>query len=139
MKKFIFTLLLSLAFFSCSIDKGNEVLPLEIVPVISVDMPSAFKVDSITQIPITYYKPTSCHIFSNFYYNSIGNERTVAIYCSKTNGTECIPSNTNNNYSSTVELGFKPKSIGTYKFRFWTGVDTNGTDQYIEHEVVVDH
>ncbi len=139
MKKFILITLSSLLFFSCSIDRGSEELPLDIVPVSTVNMPSTYKVDSISKIYTTYYRPTSCHVFSNFYYNSIGNERTVAIYCAKTNNAECIPSGIGNNYSSTVELGFKPVSLGTYNFRFWTGVNTAGVDQYIEHEVVVDH
>jgi hypothetical protein len=138
MKKFIFFVLSSILFFSCSLENVSEGLYLDIVPVSNVEMPTAFRVDSITKIPMSYVKPTPCHVFSNFYYNSIGNERTVAIYCSKPNSAECIPTG-NNNYTTTVELGFKPKSIGTYHFRFWAGVDASGTDQYIEHEVVVDH
>ncbi len=112
MKKFIFITLSSLLLFSCSLDNPNEGFNPEIVPVSSVEMPTKFRVDSITEIPVTYIRPTSCHVFSNFYYNSIGNERTVAIYCSKPNSAECIPTG-NNNYTTTVELGFKPKSIGT--------------------------
>lgn len=121
--------------FSCSLDE-DQGLYLEIVPISTVEMPTAFRVDSITQIPISYLLPTSCHTFSNFYYNSIGNERTVAVYCTKTNGQNCTP---NPNYGITVPLKFKPKEIGTYNFRFWTGVNEDGVDQYIEHEVIVDH
>lgn len=138
MKKFIFITLSSLLFFSCSLDNPNEEYILEIVPVSTVEMPTKFRVDSITEIPITYIRPTSCHVFSNFYYNSIGNERTVAVYCTKIGNSNCI-NDSGNNYPLTVPLNFKPKNTGTYNFRFWTGVDTNGTDQYIEHEVVVDH
>jgi hypothetical protein len=137
MKKFIFLTISSLLLLSCSLDSPGEATTPEIVPISSVEMPSAFKVDSITNIPITYYKPTNCHVFSNFYYNSIGNERTVAIYCSKINNPNC----TTGGFIMpiTVPLSFKPASIGTYKFRFWTGVNTSGIDQYIEHEIVVDH
>lgn len=138
MKKFIFITLSSLLLFSCSLDNPNEGFNPEIVPVSSVEMPTKFRVDSITEIPVTYIRPTSCHVFSNFYYNSIGNERTVAVYCSKVSNSNCIDGS-GNDYPLTVPLSFKPKTTGTYHFRFWTGVDTNGTDQYIEHEVVVDH
>lgn len=139
MKKFILAILFCSLLLSCSLEDGNKTFNLDIVPVSSVEMPTAYRVDSITKIPVTYIRPTLCHEFSNFYYNSIGNERTVAIYCSKPNDTECTPLGNNNNYSTTVTLSFKPKNTGTYNFRFWTGVDMNGTDQYIEHEVVVDH
>jgi hypothetical protein len=137
MKKFILITLSSLMFISCSIDNPGEGVNLEIVPVSTVQMPTAFKVDSITEIPVTYIRPSSCHLFSNFYYNSIGNERTVAVYCSKINNQNCTDGG-GFNLPITVPLSFKPASIGTYKFRFWTG-NIAGVDQYIEHEVVVDH
>ena len=136
MKQVIFILLSGLLLYSCSLDEGEPQLNLEIVPISSVEMPTAFKVDSITEIPITYIRPTACHNFANFYYNSLGNERTVAVYCTKASSTECVP---NTDYILTVPLSFKPKTIGTYHFRFWTGVDTNGADQYIEYEAVVNH
>jgi len=137
MKQVIFILLSGLLLYSCSLDgEEQQQLNLEIVPISYVEMPTAFRVDSITEIPVTYLRPTSCHNFSNFYYNSLGNERTVAVFCTKASSTECVPSN---DYILTVPLSFKPKTIGTYHFRFWTGVDTNGADQYIEYEAVVNH
>jgi hypothetical protein len=42
-------------------------------------------------------------------------------------------------YEITVPLNFKPKEMGTYHFRFWIGENENGVDQYIEHEITVDH
>lgn len=137
MKQVIFILFFSVSLISCSIESDNQGFNLDIVPISEVEIPTAYRVDSITKIPITYVRPTPCHEFSNFYYNSIGNERTVAIYCSKSSNEECTP--IGGNYNITVELSFKPKAIGTYHFRFWTGIDDNGTDQYIEHEIVVDH
>lgn len=138
MKKFIFLTISSILLLSCSLDDENKTFNLEIVPINTVEMPTAYKVDSVTKIPITYLKPTVCHEFSNFYYNSIGNERTVAIFCSKQNNTECTSLGNNNN-PITVLLSFKPSNTGTYNFRFWTGINDLGIDQYIEHEIVVDH
>ena len=135
MKRVLFALLLSLTLLSCSLDDGDK-LYLEIVPVSAVEMPTAFRVDSITQIPISYIRPTPCHEFSNFYYNSIGNERTVAVYCLTNGNQNCVPST---DYEITVPLNFKPKEMGTYHFRFWIGENENGVDKYIEHEITVDH
>jgi hypothetical protein len=138
MKKFIFLTISSLLLLSCSLDDSSEGFTPEIVPVSSVEMPTAFRVDSITEIPVTYIRPTSCHVFSNFYYNSIGNERTVAVYCTKINNSNCIDDG-GSNYPLTIPLSFKPSNTGTYNFRFWTGINDLGIDQYIEHEIVVDH
>ena len=135
MKSVFISFLLSFVFYSCSLDSGQKI-NLEIVPIYSVEMPTAFKVDSISSIPITYIRPTDCHEFSNFYYNAIGNERTVAIYCLKYENQNCTPST---NYELTVPLNFKPKYLGMYNFRFWIGKNNDGVDQYIEHEVIVDH
>lgn len=136
MKRVLIALGISLTLLSCGFD-DNQTQYLELVPVSVVEMPTAFRVDSITQIPVSYIRPTPCHQFSNFYYNSIGNERTVAIYCLKNGGQNCLPTTTN--YEITVPLNFKPNHTGNYNFRFWTGVNEDGVDQYIEHEVIVDH
>ena len=130
----LFAVLTSLTLMSCGFDDNQNVY-LEIVPVSVIEMPTKYKVDSITQIPISYIRPTVCHQFSNFYYNSIGNERTVAVYC-LTNGQQNCAASTN---EITVPLNFKPKAIGTYNFRFWTGEDDNGVNQYMEYEITVDH
>jgi hypothetical protein len=135
MKRLFLVLIISLSLFACSLD-GDKNFNLDIVPINAVEMPTAFRVDSVTQIPISYIRPTACHEFSNFYYNTIGNERTVAIYCSRNVNQNCTPST---DYEITVPLNFKPKDIGTYHFRFWSGVNDEGVDQYIEHEVIVDH
>ncbi|MGV9002485.1 hypothetical protein [Flavobacterium sp.] len=135
MKRFLILLAISFTLLSCGFD-DNQNQYLEIVPVSTVEMPTGFRVDSITQIPVTYLRPTPCHQFSNFYYNSIGNERTVAIYCLKNGGQNCNPGA---EYAVTVPLNFKPKHTGNYHFRFWIGVNDDGVDQYIEHEVIVDH
>lgn len=135
MKRVLIALGISLTLLSCGFD-DNQNQYLEIVPVSSVEMPTAFRVDSITRIPVTYVRPTPCHQFSNFYYNTIGNERTVAIYCLKNGGQNCTPTT---DYEVTVPLNFKPKHTGNYNFRFWIGENADGVNQYIEHEVIVDH
>jgi len=68
MKQLLFAVLTSLTLMSCGFDDNQNVY-LEIVPVSVIEMPTKYKVDSITQIPISYIRPTVCHQFSNFYYN----------------------------------------------------------------------
>jgi hypothetical protein len=136
MKQFLIVTILSVMLFSCSVE-DKEGLYIELTEVSSVEMPTKYRVDSITRIPVKYIKPSSCYTFNNFYYNSIGNERTIAVLCSKTSNNNCIP---NTIEETTAYFNFKPKNIGTYTFRFWIGTDPHeGIDQYIQHEIVVDH
>lgn len=135
MKRVLYALAISFLITSCSLNDDNQDFNLSLLPVNYVEMPTQYAVDSVTQIPVTYINPSACYTFSNFYYNAIGNERTVAIYCAFDDNQGC----TQTNYETTVPLNFKPKYTGTYTFRFWTGVDAEGIDQYIEHEIVVDH
>jgi len=136
MKKLILFIPFYFLLSSCELNSGQPEASLEILPVSEVDMPTAFARDSITEIPIKYIRPTSCHSFYNFYYNKNNFDRTVAIYSSKSNLTSCI---TDNVTAVDVLLRFKPTEIGTYHFKFWSGEDALGLDQFIEYDAVVDH
>lgn len=120
---------------SCSLPK-NETTAVDLVPVLMVEMPSNYAKDSVTEIPITYIRPTSCHVFYDFYYSINVNERTVALYCTKLNQDVCT---TDIPFPTTVPLRFKPSGLGTYHFKFWTGTDEQNVDQYIEFDAVVNH
>jgi hypothetical protein len=133
MKHILLLVLVGLSFSSCSVD-NNDNFNLEIVPINNVEMPASFTVNNVSQISVYYNNPSGCYEFSNFYYSTIGNDRTVAVYCKKYTGQNCGP---NVSYNENVPLNFKPKVAGTYNFRFWSGVNNEGVDQYIEHEVVV--
>ncbi len=135
MKNIFVIALFSLLLFSCETPE-NEVSKIDLVPVGEVMMPTRFAKDSITEIEVTYTRPTSCHIFTDFYYKIEGNERTVALYCAKLNQDNCT---TDVPYPTTVPLRFKPAALGTYHFKFWTGVDEQNIDQFIEYDAVVNH
>jgi hypothetical protein len=135
MKRILFLIITALFITSCSLPE-DETTTVDLVPVNTVEMPTAFAKDSITEIPVTYTRPTSCHVFSDFYYYINGNERTVAVYCAKLNQDICT---TDVPYPTTVPLRFKPAYLGTYHFKFFTGTDDAGLDQFIEYDAVVNH
>ena len=80
MKKLLLLSFLLFSVFSCSTDDGdslnfyNETLPIE-----SVNMPTEFQFGSTYEITMTYFRPSSCHLFNDFYYVSEDNIRTISI------------------------------------------------------------
>ena len=135
--KYIY-LLLAVGFFaiSCEPRQDDTSAELVVLPVSQVVMPVKFAKDSITEIPIQYIRPTVCHSFYDFYYERNDFTRTVAIIALKQNsGSNCPPSQLE--YTSTLK--FKPASLGTYHFKFWTSTNAQGVDLFAEFDAVVDH
>jgi hypothetical protein len=135
MKRILLILSISFLISSCDISYGEPEQSLETLPVSLVEMPTKFAVDSITEIPVSYVRPTVCHGFYDFYYLKEGYNRTVAIITRKMNSNDCPVSET----TYTAPLKFKPTSIGTYHFKFWTGKSSYGVDQYAEYDALVNH
>jgi hypothetical protein len=135
MKKIIYALALGFLVISC--DLGDEdTSTLELLPVSTVDMPTAFAKDSTTLIPMKYLRPTTCHFFNDFFYSKNDFQRTVAIYSVNANQNGC---QTDNVTLVDVTLKFRPVTLGTYHFRFWTGDDAQGVSQFAEYDAIVDH
>lgn len=135
MKRILLILSISFLISSCDISYGEPEQTLETLPVSLVEMPTKFAVDSITQIPVSYIRPTVCHGFYDFYYLREGMTRTVAVVAFKLNNESCPVSQ----ITYTAPLKFKPTAIGTYHFKFWTGRTVQGVDQYAEYDAIVNH
>ena len=123
-----------LFFVSCSVDDDSQNYSFEVLPVESVDIPTEFTLGETYPIKVKYLKPSTCHVFKEFYYSKDLNQRTVApitlVY-------------ENNNCENTVDVedeatfNFIVTSNGSYIFKFWQGEDANGEDQYLTIEVPV--
>jgi hypothetical protein len=135
MKKIVSVLILTLFFISCSPDSGDS-YSLEILPVAKVEMQTAFRKDSVTEIPVKYLRPSNCYFYEDFYYVRNEFTRVVAIYNSKLNKDNC---QTLVNDTVMVPLKFKPATLGTYTFKFWKGVNASGQDEFFEYEAIVNH
>jgi len=133
MKKFIFLLLITAVFMSCSLDKEPD-RNFVVLPVESVVMPDSYTAGSVSQIMIKYRRPTQCHIFDGFYFDVNGSERTIAIQAVKLNQNNCTD-DTENLYE--IPFDFRPTVSGEYTIKFWLGTDDNGIDQYLVHEIIV--
>ncbi|MCW1146873.1 hypothetical protein [Flavobacterium lacisediminis] len=135
MKKFFLILSILFVFNSCSLDdepKSEYVL----LPVESVEMPATgFNINEVNYIKVRYRRPTTCHLYDDFYIEKDGYTRTVAIRAIKLNENNCEDATEEGPYE--VELAFKPTEVETYTFKFWTGTNGQGVDEYITEDVVI--
>lgn len=134
MKKLVLLLSVLFVFNSCTIDDEPNA-ELVVLPVKSVEMPTVFNINVVNQIKIKYIRPTTCHLFNGFYYRYEGDTRVVAINAAVLNSSNCEAAVEEGTYD--VILEFKPQEIKTYLFKFWTGTNAEGVDEYLEYEAVV--
>lgn len=134
MKKVLIFSLILVLFWSCSVPENDQDYSLEILPIESVDIPDSFTLGQTYPITVTYLKPSTCHLFKEFYYTKDGNIRTVAIVDYKFLKTDCEDLD---NELTEATFNFQPTSEGSYIFKFWQGEDVNGVDQFLTIEVPV--
>lgn len=134
MKKLVALSLALFLFASCSINDDNPNYSFEILPIESVEIPNEFTLGETYPITVSYFRPTTCHAFKEFYYLKENNERTVAAinYVFEENNCEELT-------DQLVEATFNfiVTSNGSYIFKFWQGEDSNGEDLYLTIEVPV--
>ncbi|WP_282786315.1 hypothetical protein [Flavobacterium croceum] len=135
MKKQLLSLACVGLFISCNPNDDTDNFVTNVYPVNTVEMPNKFAVDSITQIPLTFNRPSSCHFLDGFYYEKSDFTRTVAVLLTANRDQACQTVVT----PTQTVLKFKPQVQGTYHFKFWKGENPQGIDEFFEYDVVVDH
>jgi len=133
MKKLL-VICLTLILASCSVDDDSVDYSFDILPVESVDIPEEFTLGETYPITVSYFRPTSCHAFKEFYYLKNNNERIVAPinYVFEESTCETLDSELVEN-----TFNFIVTSNGSYIFKFWQGEDADGEDLYLTIEVPV--
>lgn len=113
-----FSILASLCFLSlsCSQDDQSENPEHDIVYVISVDIPTAGKVNQTISIPIKFQVYNGCGTFYRFIQTKNGHNRTIAVEA-KYEGNIC----TDNTPIREVNYEFQPKNTGDYTLKFQSG------------------
>lgn len=134
MKKVLILSLILALFWSCSVPENDQDYSFEILSIESVDMPDSFTLGQVYPITVTYLRPSTCHLFKEFYYDKDNNIRTVAIIDYKFLKTDCEDLD---NELVEATFNFQATSNGSYIFKFWQGEDANGIDQYLTIEVPV--
>ncbi|WP_040279663.1 hypothetical protein [Psychroserpens damuponensis] len=128
---FIITLLVS-----CSPDDSQLSFHTEVLPIENVTIPDEFQFGEVYQIGVTYFRPTGCHIFNNFYYDINENERIVAVITTVYDEQDCQTFEPEEN-EVEVAFNFQVNSFDTYTFKFFQGLDENDNDLYYIIEVPV--
>jgi hypothetical protein len=135
MRKFTALFILILASFtSCNLDDDGIIdFYTEFLPIESVDVPDYFVYGETYNISMTFVKPSSCHVFRDFFYVVNGNERIVAI-----ENTVYLRNNCDETPESvTVSFEFPVNRTETYVFKFYLGKNDEGVDQYQIVEIPV--
>ena len=134
MKKILILSFILILISSCSVDDDRDNFNLEILPIESIDIPDSFTIGETYPITVSYLRPSSCHLFREFYYDKENNIRTVAVIDYKFLRSDCEDLE-----EELVEatFNFHVTSNGSYIFKFWQGEDDNGDNQYLTIEVPV--
>jgi len=135
MKKIFLLCVLALSLASCSLGEDDNLRSRsEYLPIETVDIPSEFQLGEIYEITVSYFRPTTCYAFNDFYYEIDMNERTVAVINTVYENVACEPLQEE---LTEASFNFKATSSGTYVFKFWQGEDATGNDTYYIIEVPV--
>lgn len=139
MKKSLSILMLvivSLSFNACSLDDDDTTnFKYVNLKVLSAEVPEAFEYGEKYTIFVTYASPNTCTYFEGFdiHKHQLTEREVYPI------GTELAGSNDCQESTEEVEVSFDFEVIykEDYLFKFWTGQNEDGEDQYIDIAVPV--
>ena len=99
-------------------------------------LPDTLDFQETYDFEITYERPTDCHSFLGYSYDSQENERTIAvinrIYYDENSNCQTLEDEL-----ITQTLSFEVLREDNYVFNFWQGVDDNGDSVFLTIEVPV--
>ena len=133
--KFSLPVFIVLSLISCNERlEGDEIQHTEPVKIDSVKIAQdTMDIYSIQTIKTFSQYNTQCEGFYGYdYQHTAPLQRKVISYKFKTSAS-CGEIATR-----TSQINFRPQQKGTYIFKFWTGKNTDGTDQWLEQSVVVE-
>lgn len=136
MKRLVSPIFVVFAFVltSCSLSDDQPNFYFVPLQVVSAELPVSFSLHETYEINVTYVLPNGCVSFEGFEVSPIAETtRNVVPIGSQFDDLECIDG------MEEVESSFNFICLysDTYLFRFWTGEDENGEQEYLEIEVPV--
>ena len=134
------TLLILLCFLvvplgSCSLDDGGVNFNFVTLQIVDAELPESFMLNTSYTIKVTYLRPNGCTFFEGFDVNQADlTTREVVAIGSELQDTECTQQ------VEEVETTFDFFVIHSedYLFRFWTGENAEGEQEYLEIVVPVE-
>lgn len=138
MKKLIAIFVLVFGLSACSLDDDNTPnyqFYTEVLPITSFELPAEFNMGESYEIIVRYNAPSTCHSFSRIYYEKELNTRIIAVENTVNNTDGVVCEELNQEVETSFE--FFVTNNGSYVFKFWSGVNEYGEDEYYEVEVPV--
>lgn len=121
---------------ACTPDEGSE-YHYEILPVESFEVPESFILGETYQILVRYNRPTTCHYFSNIYWEKNLNERIIGVQSLVEQRNNCLPS-AEDEMLFTQTFNFMVTSNGSYIFKFFKGHDEEDNPIFETIEIPVE-
>ncbi|WP_224484280.1 hypothetical protein [Robertkochia aurantiaca] len=107
----------------------------EPLQVTAAEFPESFELGEVYRIQVDYLRPTDCHFFEGFDFSvNAQTERTIIAVGLVENREDC---EVLSNEELTQFFDFEVRFTGTYTFRFFTGKNSNGENEYLVYEVPV--
>lgn len=126
-------IILCICFTSCLNDDDGINFFYEGLPIASAELPEELVKDSTYTIKVSYFRPTSCHLFEGFDYQKNRNERTISAIALVSDANTC------ETYSEPREeetsFNFLVGDESSYIFKFWQGRATDGSSKFLIIEV----
>ncbi|UZO82032.1 hypothetical protein NBT05_06065 [Aquimarina sp. ERC-38] len=138
MKKCILLLLLlcSIFFFNCSDSDDETQFFFERVPIESVELPEQLIRDKEVTLKVLYQRPSDCHSFNNFDYETNANQRTVTVINIVVE-SDSICKGLSEKDIVELPLNFVAGNENSYVFKFWIGQNEEGEDTFETIEIPV--
>ncbi len=134
-------LFFSLLFVSCQIDPDDENTRIEKIPALEIQIPPEMTAGLEDTISFKYPLPNGCYSFYSVDVVDVSdanhpdkNIREVTVFAEIANETFC----TEEYIEESYYLAFRPMESKDYLFRFWTGQNEHGIDEFEEFELVVE-
>ena len=128
-KKFIkrSLLLISISFLllintGCLPDNEGSEYHYEVLPIESFEVPESFILGETYSIVVRYNRPTTCHYFSNIYWEKNLNERIIGVQSLVEQRNNCLPSAEDEMLFERT-FNFMVTNNGSYIFKFFKGHD----------------
>lgn len=131
MKSKVLILVILFVAFACTPDEPRFIH--ELLPIENYEVPTTFVSGETYDIHVEYRRPTDCHGFDGFYYDSFFSTRTIAIIAIVDQTRPCIDLDEDtplSNASFQFKVLQHPGS--SYLFRFFKGKDPNGENVFDE-------
>ncbi len=127
--------IVSLLFLSCQLDAEDDNFHFERIPAFDIQIPQNLVVNFEYNVSFKYTLINGCYSFYERDYNIKNhNTREITALAKVIDDRSC-----SDDYRvSTCAFSFKPTESKTYVFRFWTGQNDQGIDEFDEFELVVE-